>query len=123
MAAEPDAFPVPPAGDGNGEAGLGPDALRQRVADLERRVELGPAVAGPAVAGARLVELLRFRGHQAEARAALSFSFSRCRLSSSFSSAIIFSSRPTTTSSNFSRSRIFSCSSVFDCSRSCTTSS
>src|SRR5436190_1400413 len=40
MAAEPDAFPVPPAGDGNGEAGLGPDALRQRVADLERRVEL-----------------------------------------------------------------------------------
>src|SRR5436189_5566730 len=40
MAAEPDAFPVTPAGDGNGEAGLDPDALRQRVADLERRVEL-----------------------------------------------------------------------------------
>ena len=35
-----------------------------------------------------------------------------CRLSSSFSRAIIFSSRPTTTSSNFSRSRIFSCSSA-----------
>src|SRR6266571_4430050 len=34
--------------------------------------------------------------------------------SSSFSSAIIFSSRPTTTSSNFSRSRIFSCSSALD---------
>ena len=45
------------------------------------------------------------------------------RLSSSFSSAIILSSRPTTTSSNFSRSRIFSWSSVFDCSRSRTTCS
>src|SRR5205085_1221736 len=66
---------------------------------------------------------LRICAHQAEARAALSFSFSRCTLSSSFSSAIIFSSRPTTTSSNFSRSRIFSWSSVFDSSRSRTTSS
>src|SRR6267143_1369480 len=45
------------------------------------------------------------------------------RLSSSFSRAIIFSSRPTTTSSNFSRSRIFSCSSLLDCSRSLTTCS
>src|SRR5205823_1190643 len=66
---------------------------------------------------------LRIRAHQAEARAALSFSFSRWRLSSSFSNAIIFSSRPTTTSSNFSRSRIFSCSSVLDSSRSRTTAS
>src|SRR5205807_1531988 len=44
-------------------------------------------------------------------------------LSSSFSRAIILSSRPTTTSSNFSRSRIFSCSSVLDFSRSRTTCS
>src|SRR5207244_11683382 len=45
------------------------------------------------------------------------FDFLR-RLSSSFSRAIIFSSRPTTTSSNFSRSKIFSCSSFLDFSRS-----
>src|SRR5213076_1247667 len=45
------------------------------------------------------------------------------RLSSSFSRAIIFNSRPTTTSSNFSRSRIFSCSSLLDFSRSRTTCS
>src|SRR2546425_9761439 len=43
--------------------------------------------------------------------------------SSSFSRAIIFSSRPTTTSSNFSRSKIFSCSSPLDFSRSRTTCS
>src|SRR6267142_6817294 len=45
------------------------------------------------------------------------------RLSSAFSKAIILSSRPTTTSSNFSRSRIFSCNSVLDFSRSHTTCS
>src|SRR5438874_1387731 len=45
------------------------------------------------------------------------------RLSFSFSRAIILSSRPTTTSSNFSRSRIFSCNSVLDFSRSRTTCS
>src|SRR5947208_12148764 len=45
------------------------------------------------------------------------------RLASSFSRAIIFSSRPTTTSSNFSRSRIFSCNSLLDFSRSRTTCS
>src|SRR5467141_4148952 len=45
------------------------------------------------------------------------------RLSSAFSKAIILSSRPTTTSSNFSRSRIFSCNSVLDFSRSRTTCS
>src|SRR5437667_438272 len=43
--------------------------------------------------------------------------------SSSFSSAIIFSSRPTTTSSNFSSSRTFSCSSVRAFSKSRTTCS
>src|SRR5947209_8067826 len=51
----------------------------------------------------------------------LTFSSSRLRYSISFSNAIILSSRPTTTSSNFSRSRIFSCSSAFDSSRSRTT--
>ena len=45
------------------------------------------------------------------------------RPSSAFSKAIILSSRPTTTSSNFSRSRIFSCNSVLDFSRSRTTCS
>src|SRR6267378_2394666 len=44
-------------------------------------------------------------------------------LSNSFSRAIIFSSRPTTTSSNFSRSKIFSWSSLLDFSRSRTTCS
>src|SRR5207249_7574838 len=44
----------------------------------------------------------------------LNFLTSCRKLSISFSSAIISSSRPTTTSSNFSRSRIFSCSSPFD---------
>src|SRR5262249_37993544 len=77
----------------------------------------------PAVAGLPGVKPPGFFAHHAEARAALSFSFSRWRPSSSFSRAIIFSSRPTTTSSNFSRSRIFSCRSVFDRSRSRTTSS
>src|SRR6185437_13657168 len=48
-------------------------------------------------------------------------SSSRFRFSISFSSAIILSSRPTTTSSNFSRSRIFSCSSALDSCRSRTT--
>ena len=61
--------------------------------------------------------------HQFVELSRLVLATSAWRLSSSFSSAIIFSSRPTTTSSNFSRSRIFSCSSVFDCSRSRTTSS
>src|SRR5215831_16911629 len=60
-------------------------------------------------------------GHQPAARSRLSCRFSACICSSSFSSAIILSSRPTTTSSNFSRSRIFSCSSVLDRSRSRTT--
>src|SRR5215472_7077718 len=49
------------------------------------------------------------------------FSSSRFRFSTSFSKAIILSSRPTTTSSNFSRSRIFSCSSALDSCRSRTT--
>src|SRR5712692_2322977 len=51
----------------------------------------------------------------------LIFSNSCFRFSISFSRAIILSSRPTTTSSNFSRSRIFSCSSDFDSCRSRTT--
>ena len=38
MAAEPDSLPVTPAG--NGEPELGPDSLRERVVELERRVEL-----------------------------------------------------------------------------------
>src|SRR6266700_539463 len=47
---------------------------------------------------------------------------SSCRsFSISFSNAIILSSRPTTTSSNFSRSRIFSCNSALDTWRSRTT--
>src|SRR5439155_22808404 len=78
-------------------------------------------------AGDLLAERARFLpwlcGHQADAPSLFSFSFSCCRSSRSFSRAIIFSSRPTTTSSNFSRSRIFSWSSVLDCSRSRTTSS
>src|SRR5438876_8815 len=45
------------------------------------------------------------------------------RDSTSFSKAIILSSRPTTTSSNFSRSRIFSCSSACEARRSRTTRS
>src|SRR5207237_3282823 len=61
--------------------------------------------------------------HQLAARSTLSFSTSCWRPSSSFSSAIILSSRPTTTSSNFSRSRIFSCSSACDARRSPTTRS
>src|SRR5438094_5708264 len=68
---------------------------------------------------------LRDRGlrHRVQILPALSLSTSLRKLSSSFSRAIIFSSRPTTTSSNFSRSRIFSCSSLLDCSRSWTTCS
>src|SRR5205823_14646738 len=93
---------------------------RPKLLDLSaKRDEVG---LGPAVARA-VREPPGLRAHQAEARAAFSFSLSRRRSSSSFSSAIIFSSRPTTTSSNFSRSRIFSWSSVFERSRSLTTSS
>jgi len=40
MAAEPDSFPVTPAGNGDGETELDQDSLRERIADLERRVEL-----------------------------------------------------------------------------------
>src|SRR3989442_627160 len=66
---------------------------------------------------------IRDRGlrHRDQILPALSLSTSLRKLSSCFSRAIIFSSRPTTTSSNFSRSRIFSCSSLLDCSRSWTT--
>src|SRR5579859_5419707 len=55
-----------------------------------------------------------FYGHRVCPRSAFSFSMSRLSPSISFFRAIIFSSRPTTTSSNFSRSRIFSCNSAFD---------
>src|SRR5262249_35239276 len=96
--------------------------LDPRLKLLDLGLERGEVGLGPALARA-----VRWppglRAHQAEARAAFSFSLSRRKSSSSFSSAIIFSSRPTTTSSNFSRSRIFSWSSVFDRSRSLTTSS
>src|SRR5213595_1872310 len=61
--------------------------------------------------------------HRDQARPSLSPPPCFCRFSSSFSRAIIFSSRPTTTSSNFSRSTIFSCSSLLDFSRSRTTCS
>src|SRR2546430_3724194 len=44
--------------------------------------------------------------HRDQARPSLSPPPCFCRFSSSFSRAIIFSSRPTTTSSNFSRSKI-----------------
>ncbi len=46
---------------------------------------------------------------------------SRLKFSISLSNVIILSSRPTTTSSNFSRSRIFSCNSALDSCRSRTT--
>src|SRR5436190_10242997 len=84
------------------------------------RAEPGLAVA---VAGRRDRKGVGLRSHQVLARSVFSLSFSRWTFSSSFSSAIIFSSRPTTTSSNFSRSRIFSWSSVLDSSRSRTTAS
>src|SRR2546430_5700991 len=61
--------------------------------------------------------------HRDQILAVFSLPTSLRRLSSSFSRAIIFSSRPTTTSSNFSRSRIFSCGSLLDFSRSRTTCS
>jgi C4-dicarboxylate-specific signal transduction histidine kinase len=39
MAAEPDSFPVTPAGNGDGETEHEPDSLRERIAELEQRVE------------------------------------------------------------------------------------
>jgi C4-dicarboxylate-specific signal transduction histidine kinase len=39
MAAEPDSFPVTPAGNGDGETPHDPDSLRERIAELEQRVE------------------------------------------------------------------------------------
>src|SRR3989454_211832 len=90
-------------------------------------VQHGFPLVGEALVGLGQVEqgaaLLVDARHGAHTLPALGRPSSFRRLSSSFSRAIIFSSRPTTTSSNFSRSRIFSCSSLLDCSRSRTTCS
>src|SRR5213594_2546634 len=62
-------------------------------------------------------------GHHGAPRSVRRRAISARCCSSSFSRAIIFSSRPTTTSSNFSSSKTFSCSSVRDFTRSRTTCS
>src|SRR5213594_1204686 len=72
----------------------------------------------PGLANRRLTIVRHEFCHRDHTRAVFSLPSSFRRLSSSFSRAIIFSSRPTTTSSNFSRSKIFSCSSLLDFSRS-----
>src|SRR5438093_645932 len=77
----------------------------------------------PGLANRRLTIVRHEVCHRDHTRAVFSLPSSFRRLSSSFSRAIIFSSRPTTTSSNFSRSKIFSCSSLLDFSRSRTTCS
>src|SRR2546426_509918 len=77
----------------------------------------------PGLANRRLTIVRHEFCHRDHTRAVFSLPSSFRRLSSSFSRAIIFSSRPTTTSSNFSRSKIFSCSSLLDFSRSRTTCS
>ena len=82
----------------------------------------------PAVQLRRLPRALARHGspvgrRQARSPSPLSRATSFRKPSRSFSRAIILSSRPTTTSSNFSRSRIFSCNSVLDFSRSRTTCS
>src|SRR5262249_42166190 len=66
---------------------------------------------------------IRVQDHVPRPFSALRFSRSLRILSISFSRAIILSSRPITTSSNFSRSRIFSCSSALDSCKSRTTCS
>src|SRR2546427_5864141 len=114
--------------------------LAQVAHDVEHRAALGVAfpqaalqhlhVRAEAAFGRRPGPGLRDRAPTVRSRClrhgdqilpALSLSPSLRKLSSSFSRAIIFSSRPTTTSSNFSRSKIFSCSSLLDFSRSWTT--
>src|SRR2546425_10494731 len=114
--------------------------LAQVTHDVEQRAALGVAfphaalqhlhVHAEAAFGRRPGPGLRDRAPTVRSRGlrhgdqilpARSLSASLRKLSSSFSRAIIFSSRPTTTSSNFSRSKIFSCSSLLDFSRSWTT--
>src|SRR5437660_10876792 len=90
-------------------------------------VQHGLPLVGEALVGLGQVEqgatLLVDARHGAHTLPAFGRPSSFRRLSSSFSRAIIFSSRPTTTSSNFSRSRIFSWSSLLDFSKSRTTCS
>src|SRR6266566_3954337 len=97
-----------------------PQATLQRV---HLRAESTLRGGGPGLADRRLTIFRQERCHRDHTLAVFSLPTSLRRLSSSFSRAIIFSSRPTTTSSNFSRSRIFSCSSLLDFSRSRTTCS
>src|SRR5207249_11986374 len=118
--------------------------LAQVAHDVEHRTALGVAFAhaalqrlhvraeaafgrcpGPSPALRDRAPTVRSRGlrHGDQVLPARSRSPSLRKFSSSFSRAIIFSSRPTTTSSNFSRSKIFSCSSLLDFSRSRTTCS
>ena len=113
--------------------------LAQVAHDVEHRTALGVAFAhaalqrvhvraeaafgrcpGPSPALRDRAPTVRSRGlrHGDQVLPARSRSPSLRKFSSSFSRAIIFSSRPTTTSSNFSRSKIFSCSSLLDFSRS-----
>src|ERR671923_40893 len=90
-----------------------------------QRLHLGTesALVPPRLSKCQLTILRHDLRHNDQTLSAFSLSASFRRLSSSFSRAIIFSSRPTTTSSNFSRSKIFSCNSAFDCCRSRTTRS
>src|SRR5258708_23514536 len=70
--------------------------------------------------GGGLQRQARIYDHEPPPRSARVFSRSFLRLSISFSSSLLLSSRPTNTSSHFSRSRIFSCSSAFDSCKSIT---
>src|SRR5207247_3091 len=92
------------------------EAELQRL-DLRAKLVLVPH-ARPAIRDRRFTISDQRLWHRGQILAGLCLPTSFCSPSSSFSRAIIFSSRPTTTSSNFSRSRIFSCNSRLDFSRS-----